>query len=624
MNKKVYYAQKTDSNGYVHECVIIGGTGGVQICTGKVTTKRPASKQLNGNSSIYTGYDTNVATFANEFGSVPVVMVAPKGANYWLGDAMASTSAITRIDFYTNARFAQADNDNRLEVTFEYMAIGNAGSIPSGMTSYDAYPKYKSGEECIQIPYSSTAGIQICSGTFKTSGAVTISSQVNGKSNIYTLRTDVVADDFPCAFAGTPKLFASPSLPCRTWKKTSTFDHSYWFGTTSADTNGISVIKQRVFSNYNVKKVIYGRYIAIGTYNPSSSTGSWVDGSATYESDSDILPNNSSNVAYSLRVGGSSAGVQIAFGNFERTGSDVSKALNGESTIYNGYERDICGFNRSFDGSPSTIITPNYACRDSSDNYVHPYWFGDAVSSTIGIVNMDMYTNKSISSGHIYGKYISMGAYSAESDKLYKFLKEAQVCVDVKTVDNYNWNGTLYDDLPIAKVIMYEYWSKVSPDKENIHQPPAKTTSVPGWCSEFASVMAIRANIDEKYFPRAASTDDFQDALKTQYYTPEVIYNTTTKENELTGYFVNSNNERVTPEPGNLMFTAGQGAGHTCIVVNVNGSYVYTIEGNRGGDDNPMNNYPRGDRRRIKGSQETGHNEIIGLGRVDIKWDVEL
>lgn len=48
LTKKIYHSSSDDK-----ECIIIGGAGGVQICTGKVNITRPASVALNGSSSIY-------------------------------------------------------------------------------------------------------------------------------------------------------------------------------------------------------------------------------------------------------------------------------------------------------------------------------------------------------------------------------------------------------------------------------------------------------------------------------------------------------------------------------------------------------------------------------------------
>ena len=636
LNNTIYHYQNGDQ-----ECIRIGGTGanGVQICTGKFTFSRAASVKLNtgsdGAAGIYTGYqssDTATMNFAKAFSEKPVVLVAPKGNNYWLGDVVADTSGITRLDVYTNARFVAANN-NPLSVTFEYVAIGKAGTDTSNMTTYSGKPMWKNN--CVQIPYKSAdgkySGIQICTGSYNASG-VSISSAVNSSSsllNIYTARPSITNGTFDHAFTAAPRIFAAPSLACQNWLQSNTnkFDHTYWFGSTTPSTSGVTY--QRVFSNKSHSHGVYGRYIAIGHFERATSTSGWSEVSTALE--------NGDNGACLRFNSNSGTGLQLCYGTFSTDICDMINALNDmDDSIYTGFRNGPCLFPKPFSGSPTVVAIGNQACRNSNNVFLHPYWFGDAAANSIGIMNLDAYTNLPCGNT-LSGQYIAAGQYDASMDNsaAYQLVSKAAEFIDVRNYPgSVSYLGVPYNGLTLAQgtLLSYSehscqnedeekwnpqvviqsngkviYYSQHALDKAAEQGKTLDLENTTGWCSEFASEMA-HGTADEDIFPRAASFEKFSEKLqaKSLYHEPN------RSSGQLLGTF-----DGIVPSMGDLLFINenDDDTVHTCLVINVNGSYANTIEGNislvKGTKARDRSVYFR--RRRIEGTDSLN---VRGIGHI--------
>ena len=264
-------------------------------------------------------------------------------------------------------------------------------------------------------------------------------------------------------------------------------------------------------------------------------------------------------------------------------------------------------FPKAFCESPSTMIVAAQPCRDTDDKtFLHPYWFGDAASDAVSMFNVDFYTNKKFNSlRNVQGKYLAVGRYSAKSDWARDFILKALSYKDMTNMSEDQIIGDYfldrYDDL--------------------FHH---KSTPGSGWCSEFASVVlheSMQAPINEypystyvKGFIQQFSYPDPErpayDDKKVSSSTSKFYLGTYDQKDKTTAFHVgkidssyNKNTyysyggttdagndlhfsctelgiKDVTPQIGDLIFFGHSDSCHTGIVINTNGSYVFTVEGN--------------------------------------------
>ena len=268
-----------------------------------------------------------------------------------------------------------------------------------------------------------------------------------------------------------------------------------------------------------------------------------------------------------------------------------------------------------------------------TSTFDNAHWFGDAASDAVSIFNTDLYTNAQFKTDQdVYAKYLAAGKYTADSDTAAPLIREALAHLDNEPITGLTWyDGTALGSLPISKGILAEYTinrhneNPKSKDQIEFDQLKPAYTAISGWCSEFASVMAdhvLGSNSTNSPFPRRASFRAFKKALSGAYYS--------TPSDELDDA-KSSNDVPITPKVGDLLFTRGQSKnsetgkynGHTCMVINANGSYVFTIEGNRknpSGASGTVNNIVKRERRKIKGTNpDSGKDTIWGIG--SIEWE---
>ena len=602
---------------------------GVQISFGSFSGSRPCSVALNnasGSNCIYTGVGKNATndicpTFPQAFAEAPTALATPQAGTYWFGDALASTNAITRLDFYTNKKYTST---SALSVGGHYIAIGKYGSTDIG-TALNDVRAYWNGDHDIRIPVDDSTAIQISSGSLSKSGTFAAMNSTLYRASINP------AKNFSNAFSSTPKVFISPSMKCREWDNDTKFSHPYWFGGVTADSTRITQLD--AYTNKSIgSKTIYGRYIAIGLCANNVSGWTQVPVSLT----------KGGNGGYVLRFG-NAEGMQLAFGEIHFNDRKIQKQLNDATSanIYTAYKEapayknnEPMYFVKAFSESPSTVVMTNMACRHNDANgkavFDHPYWFGDAASDAVCIMNLDLYTNNKYTTDQdVYAKYLAAGCFSASADEGAKVIRNALTWMNEKHKDalyNDQWpDNVSFSNIPIGQAILMDYTamkgligkSGAQISFNSAGKPLDKdgnVNSINGWCSEFASVMAENAGIDEAVFPREPSVSKFKDSLGNHYCTPVME-----SDKSLSGTFQGN----IVPAVGDLLFTQGTEAGHTCLVINANGSYVYTIEGNRK-DPNESSNgelyhIVRRDRRRIKGTPEGDNRTILAIG--SINWN---
>ena len=308
---------------------------------------------------------------------------------------------------------------------------------------------------------------------------------------------------------------------------------------------------------------------------------------------------------------------QLAFGDFGFGDREIFTTLNGvDSTIYTAFKKapaydaskrtldaQKMYFPRAFCESPSTMVMMSNAV--DAPTFKNSHWFGDAASDAVSMFNVDFYTNKKFNSlRNVQGKYLAVGRYSAKSDWARDFI--------LKALSYKNTSG----------------FGKISPQEHFLDRYDEifnhKRKSDNGWCSEFASVVlheSMQASINEypystyvKGFIQQFSYPDPErpayDDKKVSSGTSKFYLGTYNQKDKTTAFHVgkidSSYNENtyysyggttdagndlhfsctelgikdVTPQIGDLIFFGDSHACHTGIVINTNGSYVFTVEGN--------------------------------------------
>ena len=274
-----------------------------------------------------------------------------------------------------------------------------------------------------------------------------------------------------------------------------------------------------------------------------------------------------------------------------------------KAPAYNASKRTLDAqkmyFPRAFCESPSTMIVAAQPCRDTDDKtFLHPYWFGDAASDAVSIFNTDLYTNKAFTTDQdVYAKYLAVGRYSAKADWARDFILKALSYKGADTVDSKK----------IKPYFLDRY--------DEIFNHKRKSDN--GWCSEFASVTLHESKTgDGNTYPNASTVKGFARELsrngasdpKTQLYVAadenthffpavrDAQVNSESKyifggtKTNAAGEKVNlqfsctalseSASDSVKPEIGDLIFFGHSKSCHTGIVINVNGSHIFTVEGN--------------------------------------------
>lgn len=610
---------KSESNSH---SLRMGGSNGVQICFGSFSGNRPCTIGLNNVDTIYTGVtkkddstdNGTLQDFAEDFGSNPFIMAAPTVSDCWYGDILAEDkSHPTRLDFYRHS------SKSSVAVDGKYLAIGAIKStFPSGTLS--DVTAYWNGANTVRIVAEGLDGtVQICSGSISNTG--TFASLGN---NIYC--TSIKASkDFEETFASNtvPVVLTSPSMKCRKWGDDDTFTHPYWFGGVTASNSVITSLN--VYTNKSIsKQSIYGRYIAIGLAN--NNVSGWTKVSVSLST--------GSRGEYVLRFNddASGSGMQIAFGNISYGDRKIQKALNGSSNIYTAYkeapaytDEAIMYFSKAFSESPSTILVPAARCRTASKTFANPYWCGDAASDAVSIFDLDIYTNyKFTTAQSVEVKYLAAGQYTAKSDWARDFILNAL---------SYK-NKTHVNGREIGEYIVQKYKGFTGSNEDDGS----------AWCSEFASVTLHDGKNDTaKSYPHHIAVrgfvEDFSGNTKTpveatQFYllNKSLEFVAATKDktlNESSDYMYGgirnsdgkdlrfsctlvSGGATVEPEIGDLIFFAESESCHTGIVINKNGSYIFTVEGNVTNDD--------GDKAvlhlRKKITATKGSGCIAGIGKV--------
>lgn len=201
----------------------------------------------------------------------------------------------------------------------------------------------------------------------------------------------------------------------------------------------------------------------------------------------------------------------------------------------------------------------------------------------------------------MYAKYLAVGRYSAKSDWARDFILKA---LSYKGMDKFTVGNVSTD---IGPYFLKEY--------ARIFDPTHSLSG--GWCSEFASVTLHESKTgDGNTYPNAGTVKGFARELsrngasdpKTQLYVAadenthffpavrDAEVNSKSKyifggtKTNAAGEKVNlqfsctalseSASDSVEPEIGDLIFFNESTSCHTGIVINVNGSYVFTVEGN--------------------------------------------
>ena len=349
---------------------------------------------------------------------------------------------------------------------------------------------------------------------------------------------------------------------------------------------------------------------------------------------------------------------QLAFGDFGFGDREIFTTLNGvDSTIYTAFKKapaydaskrtldaQKMYFPRAFCESPSTMVMMSNAV--DAPTFKNSHWFGDAASDAVSMFNVDFYTNKKFNSlRNVQGKYLAVGRYSAKSDWARDFI--------LKALSYKNTSG----------------FGKISPQEHFLDRYDEifnhKRKSDNGWCSEFASVVlheSMQASINEypystyvKGFIQQFSYPDPErpayDDKKVSSGTSKFYLGTYNQKDKTTAFHVgkidSSYNENtyysyggttdagndlhfsctelatkdVTPQIGDLIFFGHSKSCHTGIVINVNGSHIFTVEGNV--DEKQLDigtstkNTVLHVRRKISAdSSKTNKDRVVGIGDV--------
>ena len=293
------------------------------------------------------------------------------------------------------------------------------------------------------------------------------------------------------------------------------------------------------------------------------------------------------------------------------------------------------------------MIVAAQPCRDTDDKtFLHPYWFGDAASDAVSIFNTDLDTNAQFKTDQdVYAKYLAAGKYTAKSDWARDFILKAL---------SYKGDATV-DSTDIQTYFLDRY------DEIFNHT----RTSDGGWCSEFASVVlheAMQAPINEypysTYVKRFIQQFSYPDPKRPAYDDKKVSSSTSKfylgtydQKDKTTAFHVgkidSSYNENtyysyggttdagndlhfsctelgikdVTPQIGDLIFFGHSKSCRTGIVINVNGSHIFTVEGNVSekqiGIGTGTDHRVYHGRRKISAdSSDTNKDRVVGIGDV--------
>ena len=307
-------------------------------------------------------------------------------------------------------------------------------------------------------------------------------------------------------------------------------------------------------------------------------------------------------------------------------------------------------FPAAFCESPSTVIMTSKACRTNDSNgdveFLNPYWFGDAASDAVSIFNTDLYTNDAFTTDQdVYAKYLAAGKYTAKSDWARPFILKAL---------SYKGTSTFGKDTP-QKYFLDRYDAIFNHTR----------TSDNGWCSEFASVVlheSMQAPINEypysTYVKRFIQQFSYPDPKRPAYddkkvssstskfylgtydqkdkttafhvgkidssYNKNTYYHyggTTDSGNDLHFSCTELGIKDVTPQIGDLIFFGHSDSCHTGIVINVNGSHIFTVEGNVSekqiGIGTGTDHRVYHGRRKISAdSSDTNKDRVVGIGDV--------
>ena len=288
-------------------------------------------------------------------------------------------------------------------------------------------------------------------------------------------------------------------------------------------------------------------------------------------------------------------------------------------------------FPKAFCESPSAVIMAAQPCRDTDDKtFLHTYWFGDAASDAVSIFNTDLYTNKAFTTDQdVYAKYLAVGRYSAKADWARDFILKA---LSYKR-ENY-----------VGNVVLKTYFMK---EYNRIFNTEFDITK--GWCSEFASVTLHESKLEDGIsYPHEISvrrfvselsdkhrffmiTKDSLAADSTHPFVPATKDATFDKSHPVFGAIRKSDQKDfrfsctkaagnpVIPEIGDIIFFNTSATCHTGIVINTNGSYVFTVEGNvseaSAGIGTKTDNTVLHRRRKITVT-EGNVDRMVGIGKV--------
>ena len=591
-------------------CLRLGSeNAGIQLSFGYFSHSRPCSVALNGNDTVYTGKcqsdgeDPMFKKFPTEFSEAPLAVATPYVGKYWFGDVAATATTLSRVDFFMNEKHTKS---NKISVGGNYIVIGKYGStdaaeISAALATDDVRAYWKEGSNVIRILVPGLDyAIQLISGSISGTGSFTQMNSSLYRATIKMADTETYSE----VFSGYPVMVVTPSMKCRAWNSADTFAHPYWFGGVNADQTHIEELD--VYSNSALSsQSIYGRYIAVG--RSSATVTDWTEVPVSLEYDTDTH-------AYALRFGNEEGGVQLAFGEINFSDRKIQKPLNDvTSNIYTAFkeapaydaEQRTDGqqkmyFPRAFCESPSTMIVAAQPCRDTDDKtFLHPYWFGDAASDAVSIFNTDLYTNAQFKTDQdVYAKYLAVGRYSAKADWARDFILKALSYKGVKKIDGDS----------IGNYFLKRYEDLTGKQQTNV-----------GWCSEFASVTLNDAKAaDGMPYPYRASVLAFTkkfsasktdpqlyiaveksvDGEKTIVFEPATVDDTLNESNhygrvrssdgkdfrfsctEISSTPAQVSAHASMPETGDLIFFDTSAACHTGIVINTNGSRVFTVEGN--------------------------------------------
>lgn len=305
-----------------------------------------------------------------------------------------------------------------------------------------------------------------------------------------------------------------------------------------------------------------------------------------------------------------------------------------KSPAYNASDRTAGDqkmyFPRAFCESPSTMVMMSKAVDTSTFDNAH--WFGDAASDAVSMFNVDFYTNKKFNSlRNVQGKYLAVGRYSAKSDWAQAFILEALSYKGKDTMPTDDVANPDTDDSKIGNYFLRRYQKLFN----------HKSSKNSGWCSEFAAVTLHDSKDGDKgFYPHNSYVKGFVGDLssRARFFvaksdnsgflpaTQDAICDTSSaykfggvskKTGKDLSFSCTPISSGVQPEIGDLIFFANTHTCHTGIVINVNGSYVFTVEGNV--DEQQVHvgtkkvNTVLHVRRRLTG---TNRNELVGIGKL--------